>query len=254
MPRGSMSSCPRRAPRGPTRRLPGEALLRGARRAPPFRRRSSSTRRSTEQVELVGAWLGKVGHEFDWAEGRTGERPLDQLGKLGEVLTQGLDEGWRAERRGRVKKGHDEHGTPAKLMDLRRPADPSDPSPVARKQLRCEVAKRCDDPGLDQIELGREPRVAGLDLNGLGVSISRRTAEQYVRDEHVLALEPDSGEELRQEPASTSYEREALTVLLGTRSLADEHQARVGVAGAEDHVRSGRRQGAPLAHRRLLVD
>ena len=66
--------------------------------------------------------------------------------------------------------------------------------------------------------------------------------------------QPDPLEQLRQEGACSADEGQALTVLLRPGSLADEHQVRVGVAGAEDDPVAGLGERAALADRRLVVD
>ena len=69
----------------------------------------------------------------------------------------------------------------------------------------------------------------------------------------VLAGHPDLTEELVEELARAAHERQALPVLLGARGLADEHEVRVGVAHAEDRVRTHRAERARSARAHLVV-
>ena len=80
---------------------------------------------------------------------------------------------------------------------------------------------------------GQERR-AGRDLLRLGVAVSRGPALHDVADVDLLARETHRLEHLREELARAADEGLALLVLLLARPLADEHEARLRAAGAED--------------------
>jgi hypothetical protein len=180
--------------------------------------------------------------------------PRDQLRELREVLAQGVGQGRSAQGRRRVKQRHEEHRPAPDLVDLHRPPYLRDPGPTPGEQLGGEVAKRADDPWLDQLHLPVGVRLAGLDLDRLGIAVPGWTAAKHVRDPHVLASHADPLEQLRQQSAGPTHERKPLAILLGSRRLAHEHQVGVRVAGAEDDVGPRLRERAQLAHRRLAID
>ena len=129
-------------------------------------------------------------------------------------------------------------GTPRTLRDpLRAPG----------QQLGGEVAERADHPRLDQLDLPeRWPLQASISA-GCGIAVARRPALEHVRDEALLALQPDLGSSLSSSlPAWPTNGLPCLSSWKPGR-LADEHQVGVGVAGAE-HDR-----GAPLGQRALLA-
>ncbi len=70
------------------------------------------------------------------------------------------------------------------------------------------------------------------------IAVVRRPALQHVRDVHLAALEPGGRQHRIQELARAPDERLALAVLFGAGRLADHHQARPPVAGAEHGLRA----------------
>ena len=71
-------------------------------------------------------------------------------------------------------------------------------------------------------------------------------------DEHLRTLQPDLFEQLLEQFAGAADERHPLLVLARPRRLADEHQLRIGVAGAEYDGLARRRQlGTADARARL---
>src|SRR6185295_20010551 len=97
-------------------------------------------------------------------------------------------------------------------------------------------------------------RLAGLDLDRLRVAVAGRPTPQDVGYPHLLAGNADLAEQLGQQRPGATDKGQALAILLGARGLAYEHQLRVGVAAAEDHVRAGLGQRALRADRGFLVD
>src|SRR5207302_11450427 len=106
----------------------------------------------------------------------------------------------------------------------------------AREQLRPERAERRGDRRLDQLDLPEEVALAGLDLVRLRIPVAGRSTLEDIRDEHVGARQPDAGEQLVEQLSRLSDERQALLVLVEAGRLADEHQLRARVAGAEDDL------------------
>ena len=142
----------------------------------------------------------------------------------------------------------------AEGVHLRRAPDPRDPGLIAGDQLRREVAERGDHLRLDQFDLPEQVGAAGLDLDRLRIAVAGRPAFQDVRDEDVLPAQADALEQLVEQPARTTDERQPLLVLLRARRLADEHQVGVGVTRSEDDVRPALREWAEGAVGRLPVD
>src|SRR6185436_20666213 len=103
----------------------------------------------------------------------------------------------------------------------------------AREQLRGEVAERAYDLRLDQLDLPVQEGLARVDLIRLWIAVARRPRLEHVRDEHLLAREPDLLQELVKELAGAAHERQALLVLVHPGRLAHEHEIGVRVAGPE---------------------
>src|SRR5690606_17883666 len=87
-----------------------------------------------------------------------------------------------------------------------------------------------------QSDLLAEVPLAGIDLNGLGVAISRWPTFEDVGDVNGLPRDPDLGEQLVQQVSRPADERLALEILVPPRRLADEHQSRVGPSHTEHDV------------------
>src|SRR5205085_4579023 len=77
--------------------------------------------------------------------------------------------------------------------------------------------------------------LARFDLARLRVAVAGRPAFDDVRHEHLPAVQPDLAQQLVQQLPGLAHEGQALTVLVGPRRLADEHEVRVRVAVAEHH-------------------
>src|SRR5262252_11209632 len=69
----------------------------------------------------------------------------------------------------------------------------------------------------DDINLLKEKRLARLDFVLLGIPVLRRPAFDDVRDVHVIPLEPDRLDDLRQQLAGAADERDALDVFIAAR-------------------------------------
>ena len=81
----------------------------------------------------------------------------------------------------------------------------------------------------------------------LRIAVLWRMALENVRDKDVLALEPDLPQQRLEKFSRATYERQALLVLARAGGLADEHQLRVRIAGAEDDA-SARARKLGAAH------
>ena len=128
-----------------------------------------------------------------------------------------------------------------------------DPERPAGEELGREVAERRDHLRLDQLDLAEEVRLARLDLVRLRIAVAGRPAFQDIRHEHVVARDPDPGQELVEQLPRLADERDALLVLVEAGSLADEHQVGVRVARAEHDLRPSLREPAARATQRSLL-
>ena len=142
---------------------------------------------------------------------------------------------------------------PAKRHLLLDAVHPRDAGRLAREQLGREVAESRDERRPDQLDLTEEVRLAGLDLLRLGIAVAGRPALEHVRDVDVGPGHPDPVQEPLEQLAGLADERYALLVLVEAGRLADEHQLGVGVAGAEDDLCAGRREGTARAAEGLVA-
>ncbi len=122
------------------------------------------------------------------------------------------------------------------------PVQSADPCGVLTQELGGEVAERADHRWLDQRHLPVQIVLAVRDLDRQRVAVPGRAALERVRDEHLRPQKPNLFEQLLEQLACAAHEGDALLVLACTGCLADEHQIRVGVAGAEHHRFAGGRQ------------
>src|SRR3954452_131199 len=173
--------------------------------------------------------------------GVTGLRLL--LGVLGQkrrqlrkVVAQQLLDPVRPQRRGWMEDREQQHHAARDLALLGAAVDLGDAGRVAGQQLGGEVPERADDLRLDELDLAIEVRLAGLDLLRQRVAVAGRAAADHVRDEDVGALDCDLLEQLVKQLSCPPDERKTLLVLARSGRLADEHQVRVGVAGAEHEL------------------
>src|SRR5882762_2266795 len=110
----------------------------------------------------------------------------------------------------------------------------------AEETLRGDAAERENHLRLERAELRREHRRARRELVGLGVSIRGWAALDGIRDEHLVAREVHARrlEHFGEELTRAADERQALRILVGTRTFADHDELRPQVAGAEDDRRA----------------
>ena len=97
---------------------------------------------------------------------------------------------------------------------------------------------------LDRRDLGFEPLMAGVDLALRRGLVQPPLAAQLpfevlyrIRDVEMLPVDASGLERAVEQPARRTDEGQALLVLLVARLLADQHDARVRVAGAEHRLR-----------------
>ena len=113
--------------------------------------------------------------------------------------------------------------------------------------LEREAPEGDDDSRLDDFNLAANVRTACVELVLLGIAILGRPAFHHISDVDVVACQmhrfDDVGEKLPRPPD----ERFALDVFVAARRLADEHQIGVGIADAENNLRSAPRQSAFFA-------
>src|SRR5262249_58888021 len=82
----------------------------------------------------------------------------------------------------------------------------------------------------------------------------RWPALHHVADVDLVAGVAHRGDHLREELAGGPDEGDALVVVLGARSFADEHQARLGISHTEDEILPARAELAALAVTERLPD
>ena len=97
------------------------------------------------------------------------------------------------------------------------------------------VAPRRDDElRLDGVDLAYEELGAGIGFYGLWRAVGGWAALDDVSDVDLLAREAHGEDHVGEELAGFADEGQALRVFIGSGAFADEHEARGGVAGAED--------------------
>lgn len=177
-------------------------------------------------------------------------RQRHQLGKLAQVGSQLVDQGWTAEGCRRVVERQEPHPPPAHPPYLRPAVEAADPLVGAPQQLGCKVAKGGDHLGRNQLHLLVKVGTAVLDLGRQRVPVAWRPALQHVGDKDLLAAQADPSQQLLKQLAGPSDKGQALFVLGCPGRLSDEHHIGVGVSSAEDDGGPAadqlRAAGAPL--------
>src|SRR4029077_10810904 len=126
--------------------------------------------------------------------------PLEGLAQLlGDA--RGAQAGCRVEQRQQEEVASPDH------VLLSRASDLGDAGRLGGEELRGEVAESADHLRLDQLDLLLQVRTAGVDRLRLWIPVSGRAALEDVRDEHILALQPDALEQLGEETAGPADER-----------------------------------------------
>src|SRR5271170_74118 len=105
----------------------------------------------------------------------------------------------------------------------------------ASKKVGCSRRAQGDNYlRADDFDLAEEELRAGVGLLRLGDAVLRRTALDDVGDVDLSAFQAHGGNHVVEELAGAAYEGKALHVFVCARAFADEHEAGVGVAIAED--------------------
>src|SRR5918998_480888 len=133
-----------------------------------------------------------------------------------------------------------------------------DPEVLVYERLRGGTAEAEDDVWLDSLDLALQVGVAGPYLPGLRLAIAHPAAFldgspalHDVRQVDLLPGQVHGRQDVVEELASSPDERQARGVFVLARTLADEHQGRVGISGREDRVGAALRQIALGADRDL---
>src|SRR5262249_27627166 len=123
-----------------------------------------------------------------------------------------------------------------------------------QNRLRRERAEAADDLRLDHGELLFEEGIARHYLVGFGIAIIRRSTFQDIADVNVVALDVDRFDDLRQQLPGPAHKRQTLLIFIEARGFADEHEFRVGIAGAENNIRPFWSKLAALAVADFVAD
>ena len=125
-----------------------------------------------------------------------------------------------------------------------------DPERRPERSFVAKLPERGDDAGPDQLDLPEQVRLAGRDLALERVAVLRRPALEDVREVDLVRVEADAREQPLEQLTRLAREREPALILVVAGRLADEHQLRIGVAGAEDDLRPRRRRASSARSRR----
>ena len=195
--------------------------------------------------------LGRRRGAFLAAFARAHEHGRD-LGNVVEALA--LDGGGAQRSRRVVHREHE--GVPRARLGIGGPRGSVDLADACAGHERGHrvPAQGDDDGGVEDLQLPAQVRRAGRDLVGLGVPVVRRPALHDVRDEHILSLPADGGEQPHQQRPGPAHERPALAILVEAGALADEHHFGVGVALARDRAGAALVQAAAGADPDLARD
>ncbi len=115
-------------------------------------------------------------------------------------------------------------------------------------------AKGDDDFGADYVDLLEEERRAGVGFVRLGGAVAGRAALDHIGDVDLFALQSHGGDHVVEELAGLADEGDALGVFIGAWAFADEHEAGVGGAVAEDDLVAAGMEGAARAVADLFAD
>ena len=127
------------------------------------------------------------------------------------------------------------------------PVDTRDAERTAGEELGREAAEGRDNSRPDEFELPVEVGLAGGRLLGQRVAVARRPALEHRRQVDVVQPEADAAEQALEKIAGTPCERQSVAVLVEAGCLAHERELGLGVALAEDNLRSAGVQRAPDA-------
>src|SRR5215213_3186002 len=126
-----------------------------------------------------------------------------------------------------------------------------DPEVLVYDGLRGGPAEAEDDLWPYGLDLGLQIGIAGPYLAGLRLAVLEpaafldgRAALYDVRQVDLLAGQVHGRQDVVEELAGSSHERQPRGVLVLPRPLTDEHQGRVGISGREDCVGAALRQVA----------
>ena len=135
--------------------------------------------RPGRQARVEEAELGRLtGRAVAGAATSDGAIGAEELRKATEVRFQHLEHPRRVERSGGMEDREEHTLFPPRTTSCGDAVDTGDPVGLAGQELGREVAERRDHLRADQLDLLEEVRLAGLDLAGERVAVSRRTAFQ----------------------------------------------------------------------------
>jgi len=106
---------------------------------------------------------------------------------------------------------------------------------LGSEQIGCRGRSEGDDDfGLDDLNLLKEKRLAGVGFDWLRHTVLGWAAFHYIRDIDLFALEAHGGDHVVEQLAASADEGQTLCVFIRARTLTDEHEPRVGIAVSED--------------------
>ncbi len=127
------------------------------------------------------------------------------------------------------------------LIGMPAAAQATDGALLAQQTLYGDASQGNNDARIDGGKLALEIGLAGGDFLGTRIAVLRRTAFFHIADINLVAAQPHGEEDAIEKPSGLADEGLSPFVLLATWGLADEHEARLGVADPENDV------PAPLA-------
>src|SRR5512132_4559174 len=156
--------------------------------------------------------------------------------------------GGGAEQVGGVEDGRrrDRPRHPRRLKTEPAAPQPADAVRLAEQRARRGSSQCYENIGVDQFEHAFDERHAGRDLARGRTAVARRSPEDRVRNEHLGSVEIDRRQHAVEKTTAGADKRDAASILLSARRLADENDSRGRATIAENQVGGGSAEWALL--------
>lgn len=125
---------------------------------------------------------------------------------------------------------------------------------ILYERSRGDAAQADDDRRIDECDLPPQPFAAAFLLHKLRVTVVRRAAFDNVGDVNLCSVEIDHFEHIVEQLSGWADKRQALQILLLAGALADEHDACILGAVAEDEMVPRLAEAAAPALRTRLLE